>query len=214
MDQYYWTNAPQRPTTTVGTLTSVGLAGGIETNGFTDFDPDTQVVFYGLDNVSSQGLALTPGQRNIFQGETGHNARGFTLQSTGIVTQDNYAPFNVTTILTRFSKANLGGGGAGLRAYLEFDGTASNMTDELNASNSFNVSSITDNSAGNYTLAFTNPVNNPIISVASQQGIYIDYGISYEILNSNQIKLKIEKGLDSSPYPQVADHSHISLIVF
>ena len=51
-----------------------------------------------------------------------------------------------------------------VRVHIEFDGTASNMTDELSASNSFNVSSITDNGAGDYTITFTSPVNNPIIS--------------------------------------------------
>mgnify|MGYP001346860354 CR=1 FL=1 len=63
-----------------------------------------------------------------------------------------------------------GGGGTGPRAYVEFDGTASNMTDELSASNSFNVSSITDNGAGDYTITFTSPVNNPIISLSNSVG--------------------------------------------
>ena len=70
------------------------------------------------------------------------------------------------------------------------------MTDELNASNSFNVSSITDNGAGNYTVAFTSPVNNPIISVAFEGETYAT-GVSgrpnesYEILNNDQVRIKI-----------------------
>ena len=66
--------------------------------------------------------------------------------------------------------ASSGGGGAGPRAYVAFNGTASNMTDELNASNNFNVSSITDNGAGDYTITFTNPVNNPVISLSNSVG--------------------------------------------
>ena len=57
-----------------------------------------------------------------------------------------------------------GGGGTGPRAYVEFDGTASNMTTELSASNSFNVSSITDGGTGIYTITFTSPVTNPVVN--------------------------------------------------
>ncbi len=114
--------------------------------------------------------------------------------------------------------ASAGGGGAGPRAYVEFAGTASNMTDELNASNSFNVSSITDNGAGNYTVAFTSPVNNPIISVAFETETY-PTGVSgrpnesYEILNNDQVRIKIFNRIASGSVYNY-DAPHISLIVF
>lgn len=57
--------------------------------------------------------------------------------------------------------ASAGGGGAGPRAYVAFDGTSSNLTGSI--TNSFNVSSITDVGTGYYQITYTNPISNPII---------------------------------------------------
>ena len=104
------------------------------------------------------------------------------------------------------------GGGAGPRAYVAFDGTSADLTGSI--SKSLNVTSITDNSTGYYTVAFTTPVANQVISVASDFGsANAPMDPSYEILNSNQVGIKI--GESESAWPSSAlDLSHISLIVF
>lgn len=62
-----------------------------------------------------------------------------------------------------------GGGGGGARAYVTFDGKNANVNSTRTSY--FNVSSITDNGTGNYTVNFTNTVENGIASatIASDQ---------------------------------------------
>jgi hypothetical protein len=106
--------------------------------------------------------------------------------------------------------ASGGGGGSGPRAYVEFDGTASNMTTELSASNSFNVSSITDHQAGQYTVTFTSPVPNPVAfhdNSERSDGHPILYSDLYNVGNNS---IKIGLGSNNLWY----DSAYISLIVF
>ena len=65
--------------------------------------------------------------------------------------------------------ASAGGGGAGPRAHVSFDGKDPNVNSTK--ANVFNVSSITDNATGNYTVTFANPISNPVLSatIASDQ---------------------------------------------
>ena len=64
-----------------------------------------------------------------------------------------------------------GGSGGGPRAYVAFDGS----TTGLPISNSNNISSITDNATGDYTINYANTINNPVITL----------GRSYNLGNEN-----------------------------
>ena len=65
--------------------------------------------------------------------------------------------------------ASAGGGGAGPRAHVSFDGKDPSVNSTK--ANVFNVSLITDNGTGNYTVTFANPISNPVVSatIASDQ---------------------------------------------
>ncbi len=125
--------------------------------------------------------------------------------------EDGAALYVYTDSIGGWIQANGGGGGGtGPRAYVEFDGTASNMTNELSASNSFNVSSITDHQAGQYTVTFTSPVPNPV--AVHDNGERSDgYPILYsDLYNVGSNSIKIGLGSNNLWY----DSAYISLIVF
>jgi hypothetical protein len=125
--------------------------------------------------------------------------------------EDGAALYVYTDSIGGWIQANGGGGGgSGPRAYVEFDGTASNMTAELSASNSFNVSSITDHQAGQYTVTFTSPVPNPV-AVHDNSERSDGYPILYsDLYNVGSNSIKIGLGSNNLWY----DSAYISLIVF
>lgn len=55
-----------------------------------------------------------------------------------------------------------GGGGGGPRAYVAFNGDAANLTDSIYGS--YNVTSITDNNTGNYTVNLSSTLTNGVVT--------------------------------------------------
>ena len=101
-----------------------------------------------------------------------------------------------------------GGGGAGPRAYVAFDGTAADLTGSI--TNSFNVSSITDNAIGNYTINYTTPVSNPIISMSNEVRSSSPYfALYFAILQKTESSVKIGMGSNNIYY----DHPYVSVTV-
>lgn len=74
-----------------------------------------------------------------------------------------------TSFVQRAATVLLADSGAGPRAYVAFDGKDANVNSTM--TNVFNVSSITDNGTGNYTVTFANSISNPVVSatIASDQ---------------------------------------------
>ena len=180
-----------------------------------NYNPNTDLIFFGFSGTQIPGDGS---QIQLYQNQVA--ARGQSngyvfarMTSTGLISVWTNAvreQIISDTYILRLNSSGSGGGGP--RAYLAFDGTSSNLTGSI--TNSFNVSSITDNGTGNYTVAFTNPVVNQVISITSDFGsLNAPMDPSYEILNSNQVRIKI--GESESVWPTyAADLPHISLIVF
>lgn len=123
--------------------------------------------------------------------------------------EDSAALYVYTDSIGGWIQANGGGGsGAGTRAYVAFDGTSSNLTGSI--TNSFNVSSITDHQAGQYTVTFTSPVPNPV--AVHDNGERSDgYPILYsDLYNVGSNSIKIGLGSNNLWY----DSTYISLMVF
>ena len=101
------------------------------------------------------------------------------------------------------------GGGSGPRAYVAFDGTAADMTTELSGANSLNVSSITDNGAGNYTINYINPVSQPIISLGYEVRASSPFHALYwGIIDQTDSYARIGFGSNNVYY----DHPYVSFI--
>ena len=90
---------------------------------------------------------------------------GLTVQlgANGWISWDSSGQFDVGawgTTYTHIKVVVSSGAGSGPRAYVAFDGTAT----DLNASitNSFNITSLVDKGVGWYEVNYTNPVNNPV----------------------------------------------------
>lgn len=101
-----------------------------------------------------------------------------------------------------------GASGVGPRAYVAFDGTATNVTNSI--TNSFNISSITDNAVGQYTVNFSNPVENPVAvhdNGPRSDGFPIIYSDLYNVGSGS---IKIGLGANNLWY----DSAYISLVVF
>jgi len=102
-----------------------------------------------------------------------------------------------------------GSGGGGPRAYVAFDGTAADMTTELSGANSLNVSSITDHGAGDYTINYTNPVSQPIISIGYQVRASSPFHALYwGIIDQTDSYARIGLGSNNVYY----DHPYVSFI--
>jgi len=82
-------------------------------------------------------------------------------------------------------------GGSGPRAYVAFDGTSADLTASI--TKSFNVDSITDNGTGDYTVAFTDAITDPI-PIVSALYLHNDFyntpmDVSVRALSSSSIQL-------------------------
>ena len=138
---------------------------------------------------------------------------GVVLGSYGYIDEQgdlSQAPTGVHQFTDKYIKVVISSGaGSGPRAYVAFDGTASNMTDELNASNSFNVSSITDNGAGDYTINYTNPVSQPIITIGYEVRASSPFHALYwGIIDQTDSYARIGLGSNNVYY----DHPYVSFI--
>ena len=103
-----------------------------------------------------------------------------------------------------------GGGAGGPRAYVAFDGTATDMSAELSGSNSLNVSSITDNGAGDYTINYTNPLVKPIITIGYEVRSSAPFHALYwGIIDQTDSYARIGLGSNNVYY----DHPYISFVV-
>jgi hypothetical protein len=102
-----------------------------------------------------------------------------------------------------------GGSSTGPRAYVAFDGTATNMATELADANSHNVASITDNGVGDYTINFSTPVSKPIISVGYQVRTSTPFhSLYWGVLEQTDSSVRIGIGSDNVYY----DHPYVSFI--
>lgn len=101
------------------------------------------------------------------------------------------------------------GGGSGPRAYVAFNGTAGNMTDELTSANSYNIASITDNAAGDYTINYINPVSKPIITTGYEVRASSPFHALYwGIIDQTDSYARIGFGSNNVYY----DHPYVSFI--
>lgn len=101
-----------------------------------------------------------------------------------------------------------GASGSAPRAYVAFDGTAANVTNSI--TNSLNISSITDNAVGQYTVNFSNPVEDPVAvhdNGPRSDGFPILYSDLYNVGSGS---IKIALGSNNVWY----DSAYISLVVF
>ena len=97
--------------------------------------------------------------------------------------------------------------GGGPRAYAAFNGESSNLTGSI--VNSFNVSSITDNGTGNYTINFTNPVPNPIVAITYSVRAFAPYHpVYWGILSKTNSSVRIGIGTNNVYY----DHPYVTFI--
>jgi hypothetical protein len=106
---------------------------------------------------------------------------------------------------------DIGGGSSssGPRAYVAFDGAATNMATELAAANSHNIASITDNGVGDYTINFSTPVSKPIISIGYEVRASSPYHALYwGILDQTDSSVRIAIGSNNVYY----DHPYVSFI--
>jgi hypothetical protein len=104
------------------------------------------------------------------------------------------------------------GAGSGPRAYIAFDGTATDMAAELSGSNSLNVSSITDNGPGDYTIIFQSPVTDPIITIGHEwTSGNAPMDPSYRNVTSNGFDILV--GESESPWPTNALDAILSVVV-
>jgi len=99
-------------------------------------------------------------------------------------------------------------GGSGPRAYVAFDGTAANLTNSI--TNSFNIASITDKGAGNYTITYTSPVSNPVINIGYQVRTSSPYHALYwGVLDQTSTYVEIALGSNNVYY----DHPNVFVTV-
>jgi len=102
-----------------------------------------------------------------------------------------------------------GGSGSGPRAYVAFDGTAADMATELAGANSLNVSSITDHGPGDYTINYTSPVSQPIISIGYQiRASSPFHALYWGVLAQTATSARIAIGSNNVYY----DHPYVSFI--
>ena len=110
------------------------------------------------------GYKITGMTSNTVTIQLAHAGYGNPTSSGGLGNQGtNFANEYIKFVISA------GGGGAGPRAHVSFDGKDPNVNSTK--ANVFNVSSITDNATGNYTVTFANPISNPVVSatIASDQ---------------------------------------------
>lgn len=193
--------------------------------GSTDLLVEGYVSSTGSD---SNAIQLTPMNRYGNTGMVGYKITGMTSNTVtiqlaahgyGNPTSSGGLGNQGTNFANEYIKfvISAGGGGAGPRAYVEFDGTAGNMTNELNASNSLNVSSITDGGTGVYTITFTSPVTNPVVNAhalnpATALGNnHVHTRISS--VSSSAVVLRINGSTSAGNIGTYADSSYVSLIV-
>ena len=106
-------------------------------------------------------------------------------------------------------------GGAGPRAYVTFDGTSSNLTSSI--FNSFNVSSITDNNVGDYTINYQNQVPTPVVTAMVGEDITNQTDLANQNINlydatNSSIRVRINQ--DSAGYSAGArDKGYVSVVV-
>ena len=99
--------------------------------------------------------------------------------------------------------------GAGPRAHVAFNGGAADMTAELASANSYNISSITDNGAGDYTINYSNPVSQPIITIGYEVRTLTPFHPQYwGILDQTDSYARIGIGSSNIYY----DHPYISFV--
>ena len=126
--------------------------------------------------------------------------------------EDGAALYVYTDSIGGWIQANGGGGGgSGPRAYVAFDGTQqgdTNMTASI--TNSFNVSSVTDDGTGTYTVNFTTPIANPVPITAGMANHTIN-PIDTSILNPSSNSVQIIMGTNSAGK---IDYPGVYLVVF
>ena len=115
---------------------------------------------------------------------------------------------NATVKMTTYS-------GTGTRAYVTFDGTSSNLTSSI--FNSFNVSSITDNNIGDYTINYQNQVPTPVVTAMVGEDITTQTDLANQNINlydatNSWIRVRINQ--DSAGYSAGArDKAYVSVVV-
>lgn len=103
----------------------------------------------------------------------------------------------------------------GPRAYVTFDGTSSNLTSSI--FNSFNVSSITDNNVGDYTINYQNQVPTPVVTAMVGEDITNKTDLANQNINlydatNSSIRVRINQ--DSAGYSVGArDKGYVSVVV-
>ena len=130
------------------------------------------------------------------------------LGSGGFITLDSSGVDSSLSFSGKYIKVIVSSASGGPRAYVAFDGTAANVTNSI--TNSFNISSITDNQVGQYTVNFSNPVENPVAvhdNGPRSDGFPILYSDLYNVGSGS---IKIALGSSNVWY----DSAYISLVVF
>lgn len=132
----------------------------------------------------------------------GTHGGAMTMDSSGDKSFIDYANKYIKVVASS-------GAGSGPRAYVTFDGTAADMATELSGANSLNVSSITDHGAGDYTINYTNPVSQPIISIGYQVRASSPFHALYwGIIDQTDSYARIGLGSNNVYY----DHPYVSFI--
>lgn len=112
-------------------------------------------------------------------------------------------------------KVVVSAGAIGPRAYVTFDGTSSNLTSSI--FNSFNVSSITDNNVGDYTINYQNQVPTPVVTAMVGEDITNQTDLANQNINlydatNSSIRVRINQ--DSAGYSAGArDKGYVSVVV-
>ena len=120
---------------------------------------DTRVNPYVWTGAQVQNLTTTSFRLRLGGGQHSNNQSGYSYlysPTGGQNPGESYTGKYIKVV------ASAGGGGAGPRAHVSFDGKNSNINSTME--NVFNVSSITDDGVGKYTVTFTNPISNPVVS--------------------------------------------------
>lgn len=128
------------------------------------------------------------------------------------VTAGGYTKINFTDKFLQVVVLAAGTSGSdSRRAYVAFDGTAADLTASI--TKSFNVDSITDNGTGNYTVTFTNDIDDPIINATCCS---INGGIGEISTNNNdsQIGLKSSIIVGTNRNGVSADAAYVAIIIF